>query len=227
MDKWRVDYAKLIDEYFEPEWLIKNRNWYEGSRIKTPSTNNAQESFNNLIKNEHTMRERLDISQFRVVLFKMVEQWSVEYSSNLNSVNNGPPKIELSLWTNGYNFARSNVKIKSKRNVNEITYHIPIGDVSNPDQIKENFSQWASFKEFVQSFDMVHTTFDYPVSSENWIFGRCDCSSGFKQYLCEHIVGVALRLKIIEAPAEAKTIPLGQKRKRGRPAKSKPALQQQ
>lgn len=83
------------------------------------------------------MRERLDISQFRVVLFKMVEQWSVEYTSNLNSVNNDAPKTELSLWTNGYGFARSNVKIKSKRDGNEITYSIPVGDMSEAGSIKE------------------------------------------------------------------------------------------
>lgn len=51
MAKWRVDYPKLIDDYFEPEWLIQHRNWYEGFRAKTPSTNNALESFNNV---EHT-----------------------------------------------------------------------------------------------------------------------------------------------------------------------------
>lgn len=195
--------------------------------MKTPSTNNAMESFNNLIKNEHTMRERLDISQFRVVLFKMVEQWSIEYTSNLNSVNNGAPKIELSLWTNGYNFARSNAKIRSKRNGNEITYSIPIGDVDKVESIKEVCSEWTTYNEFVQSFDVVHTKFDYPISAQNWNFARCDCVIGFKQYLCEHIVGIALRLKIVEAPAEAKNLPLGQKRKRGRPAKSKPALEHQ
>lgn len=227
MAKWRVKYSKLIDDYFESEWLTKNRNWYEGFRIKTPSTNNALESFNNVIKNEHTMRERLDISQFRVVLFKMIEQWSVEYTSNLNSINNGAPKIDLSLWTSGYNFARSNVKIKSKRHADEITYNIPVGDASEADSICEDSSQWKTFKEFVRSFEMVHTTFNYPLTSANWSLGRCDCEIGFKQYLCEHIVGVALRLKVVEAPAEAKALPLGQKRKRGRPAKSKPALEHQ
>lgn len=199
MAKWRVEYQQLIDNYFEPGWLIKNRNWFEGFRHKTPSTNNAQESHNNVIKNEHTLRERLDISRFRFVLFGMVEQWSVEYTTNLNSINNDAPKISLSLWTNGYNFARSNVKIKSKREGNEITYNIPVGDVSKVDQIKENSSQWATFSDFVQSMDAVRTTYDHPVSSENWIFGRCDCAIGFKQYLCEHLVGIALRLKIIEA----------------------------
>lgn len=225
--KWRVDYPKLIDEYFEPEWLIKNRNWYEGFRTKAPSTNNALESTNNVIKNEHTMRERLDVSQFRFVVFEMVEQWSIEYENNLNSVNNGAPTIDLSLWTEGYNFARSDVKIKSKRNGNKIIYTIPIEDANKIKSIKENRNEWTTFNEFVGSFGLVHTKFDYPISAENWNFGCCDCAMGFKQFVCEHIVGIALRLKLVEAPIEAKNVPLGQKRKRGRPAKSKPALQYQ
>lgn len=225
MDEWRLKYPKLIDDYFEPEWIIKNRNWYEGFRAKTPSTNNALESTNNVIKNEHTMRERLDVSQFRFVMFKMVEQWSIEYGSNLNSVNNGAPKIDLPLWTNGYNFATSNVKIDSKRKRNEITYTICMRDESQCEPIKEKRTEWTTFKDSIKSFEIVHVKFNYPVSAENWNYACCDCAMCFKQYVCEHIVGIAIRLKIVEAPVEAKNVPLGQKRKRGRPAKSKPALQ--
>lgn len=58
----------------------------------------------------------------------------------------------------------------------------------------------------------------------NWMNGRCHCRNFFKEFICEHVIGIALRLKIVSAPNEAKIIPLGQKRKRGRPAKSKLAL---
>lgn len=71
----------------------------------------------------------------------------------------------------------------------------------------------------------MHTSFDYPITAENWKFGECDCANGLKLFVCEHIIGIALRLKMAEAPAAAKTIRIGQKRKRGRPAKAKPALQ--
>lgn len=226
-EKWRAKYPKLIDEYFEPEWLVKNRNWFEGFREKTPSTNNALESFNNVIKNEQTMRERLDISQFRDVLYKMLEQWSVEYTSGLNSINTGAPKIQLSTWTSGYNFARSNIKIKSKRDGNEITYNVPVGDDEEIESVVEDSSAWETFKDFVNSFFMVHVSFEYPMTHENWMFGSCDCVNGQKKYLCEHIIGIALRLKLAEAPVEAKTLPLGQKRKRGRPSKAKTALERQ
>lgn len=171
------------------------------------------------------MRERLDIGQFRFVVFEMVEQWSVEYTSGLNSVNNGAPKIDLPLWTSGYNFAASNVKIDSKRKGNEITYTIRKGDASQTESIKETRTEWTAFKEFVESFEIVHVKFNYPISADNWNFACCDCAMGFKQYVCEHIVGIALRLKIVEAPAEAKNVPLNQRRKRGRPAKAKSSLQ--
>lgn len=71
----------------------------------------------------------------------------------------------------------------------------------------------------------MHTSFDYPITAENWKFGECDCANGLKLFVWEHIIGIALRLKMAEAPAAAKTIRIGQKRKRGRPAKAKPALQ--
>ena len=45
-----------------------------------------------------------------------------------------------------------------------------------------------------------------------------------KKFICKHIVGIALRLKYVKAPAASKNVPLGQKRKPGRPAKAKKAL---
>ena len=57
-----------------------------------------------------------------------------------------------------------------------------------------------------------------------WKKGMCNCPQFFKIYVCKHIIGLAIRLKLATPPLEAKLIPIGQKRKRGRPAKSKPAL---
>lgn len=65
------------------------------------------------------------------------------------------------------------------------------------------------------------------ITSDNWIYGTCDCADGFKLFVCEHMVGIALRKKVAFPPPEAKTIPIGQKRKPGRPSKPKPALQKQ
>lgn len=223
--KWARSSKDLV-RYFESEWLTQHPNWYEGFRTKTPSTNNALESKNKGIKDEHTLRERLDLGQFRVVLYAMIQQWSTEYSSGLNSVNFGAPKIELTEWTNGYNFARSNVKVTSKRSGHQIVYTIPVGSSTNDDS--SDMSLWKKFDDYrTKAFSFVHVSFGYPITAENFLFGECDCANGFKLFICEHIIGIALRLKIAEAPTAAKTIPIGQKRKRGRPAKAKPALEYQ
>lgn len=223
VEKWSKVSKELV-KYFEDEWLVQNRNWYEGFRVKTPSTNNGLESKNRLIKDEHTLRERLDLSQFRVVLFSMVKQWSIEYTSGLNTLNSGAPTVDLEMWTKGYNFARSNIKITSMQNGSEVVYSIPATEQYSVDE-SMNINSWKTFSDYrKKAFSFVHATFQYPITADNWNRAKCDCFDGFKLYVCEHIVGIALRLKMVTAPAEAKNVPIGQKRKRGRPAKAKRAL---
>lgn len=223
IDKWEKVSKDLI-QYFSDEWLVKNPNWYEGYAVGTPSTNNALEATNKVIKDEQTFRERLDLSHFRVVLFNMVAQWSREYKEKLNVINFDTPHIDLKWWTAGYQFARSNVKIDSTKRGHHTTFKIPVDECEN---CVENRNDWITFDDYKSSLGMVHLVFKNNVTAENWQNGTCDCSNFFKNYLCEHLIGVALRLKCVEAPIEAKTIPIGQKRKRGRPAKSRPALEKQ
>ena len=47
--KWE-GYNQNFIQYFENEWLKENRFWYEGAKGLIPSTNNALESFNRVIK---------------------------------------------------------------------------------------------------------------------------------------------------------------------------------
>ena len=57
-----------------------------------------------------------------------------------------------------------------------------------------------------------------------WRKSKCNCPAFYKNYICKHVVGMAIRLKYCKPPPPAKTVPIGEKRKRGRPAKAKPAL---
>ena len=52
---------------------------------------------------------------------------------------------------------------------------------------------------------------------ENWKNGTCTCPVYYKQFICKHIIGIAIILKLVKCPPQAKNVPLGQKRKRGRP----------
>jgi hypothetical protein len=49
----------------------------------TPSTNNALEATNRVIKDENTFRKRLPLSRFKVLVFEIVEKWSKSYQRGL------------------------------------------------------------------------------------------------------------------------------------------------
>jgi hypothetical protein len=64
--KWKNSNTQ-VDEfltYFQGEWLGGLNGWYEGVSLFVPSTNNALESTNRVVKDESTMRERLPLGQF-------------------------------------------------------------------------------------------------------------------------------------------------------------------
>ncbi len=61
-------------------------------------------------------------------------------------------------------------------------------------------------------------------NDSHWKTSKCNCPVFVKNYMCKHVVGMGIRLKYCKPPPAAKTIPIGEKRKRGRPSKAKPAL---
>lgn len=84
-------------EYFNEEWLFKSRNWFESAATLLPSTNNALEASNNVIKREHSFRNRFDLDCFKVVVF---EKLSDEYELGLNFVSNF---VDKSIYITGLN----------------------------------------------------------------------------------------------------------------------------
>ncbi len=61
-------------------------------------------------------------------------------------------------------------------------------------------------------------------NASSWKISKCNCPAFLKNYVYKHVVGMAIRLKYCKPSAAAKIVPLGEKRKRGRPAKAKTAL---
>ena len=61
----------------------------------------------------------------------------------------------------------------------------------------------------------------------NWKLCRCSCCYWLNNYICSHIIILAVTLKIVEFPQASMQIPIGQNRKRGRPDKTKKALVRQ
>ena len=82
-------------------------------------------------------------------------------------------------------------------------------------------SSWTSFDDYKEAARAFWTV---KVIGDAWEDSVCSCPVFQKQLICKHSLGMAIRLKYIRAPDEAKTVPIGRKRKRGRPSKARPAL---
>ncbi|CAF4458659.1 unnamed protein product, partial [Rotaria sp. Silwood2] len=127
-DGKRVYYR--CNQYFSSEWLESKNGWYEGLAIYVPSTNNALEATSRVIKDEDTLRERLVLSRFTVVLFSIVNKWSKERNPTLiNSKKfEYQPLIALSHWTDAYNWVKLNKEVISIFNGDRTIYYLPAGE---------------------------------------------------------------------------------------------------
>jgi hypothetical protein len=222
--KWKSKEAEFI-KYFQDQWLKSHENWYEGVKHYTPSTNNCLESFNKVIKDEQTLRERLPLSRFKELAFEAVQTWSREYATNQKQVIT-EPTITLSTWTKAYQWAKSNKEVIIKEEAESIEYYLPTSDSTKVTQadidVVKNL-RWNTFDQFKKrSFHVWILSF--PKNLSNWKNGKCNCPSFFKEFICKHVVGMALRLKLCKPPPAAKDVPIGEKRKRGRPKLATKAL---
>ena len=107
-------------------------------------------------------------------------------------------------------------------------FYCPAGkrdEAPTDEEIKNHLHErWQTFDQFKErAFGIWIVTL--PVDKEKWIEGRYTCVDYFKSFCCKHIiVGLAIRLKYTKPPSEARNVPIGHKRKRGRPAKATRAL---
>ncbi|CAF4537726.1 unnamed protein product [Didymodactylos carnosus] len=232
MKKWKYKNKEknqsVLDflQYFDDEWLQSNPGWYEGVRLYTPSTNNALEAINRTIKDDGTFRERHVLSRFLTTASDIVRNWSIDRdpsSTNLKQFAT-EPTITLQLWTFSYQWAKSNKNIVCIPSGSKKIYYIPARDLQSLTQTDlDRYKQqkFTTFNQFQKSFDIWCLEME---NNSHWKTSKCNCPAFLKNYICKHVAGMSIRLKYYKPPAAAKTVPIGEKRKRGRPAKAKPAL---
>jgi hypothetical protein len=83
--------------------------------------------------------------------------------------------------------------------------------------------RWNTFDQFKRRASSVWIVV-LPNGDQKWQEGKCKCPSFLNKYMCKHIFGLAIRLKLAKPPPTAKDVPIGEKRRRGRPRKSTKAL---
>ena len=66
---------------------------------------------------------------------------------------------------------------------------------------------------------------DSDITVENWFKHKivCDCPFFMKNFICKHSIGIAVTMKLVQIPSDAKydLNPIGCLPKRGRPPKAK------
>jgi uncharacterized Zn finger protein len=83
--------------------------------------------------------------------------------------------------------------------------------------------KWYSFEQYKKkAFSICSVTL--PIDKLNWLDGICSCPEFLKKFTCKHVVGMAIRLNYCKPQPAAKNVKIGEKRRRGRPAKSRKAL---
>lgn len=96
-------------------------------------------------------------------------------------------------------------------------HYLPIIGMDAPSvEAVEAFNNYSydSFDEFVtKNFGIAKVTMHGDPKFLST--ATCTCSDFFKIYVCKHIIGMALRLKLVEIPLEVKKV--CRKTKRGRP----------
>ena len=87
---------------------------------------------------------------------------------------------------------------------------------------KYNKQKWNNFDDYKESLTIWKVTLSNDPSL--WKKDSCNCPSFFKEFICKHVIGLAIRLKYCKSPPAAKDIKIGKKGKRGRPKKATKTL---
>ncbi|CAF4998062.1 unnamed protein product [Rotaria sp. Silwood1] len=94
-------------------------------------------------------------------------------------------------------------------------------DMSTPK--KEGGSQLPTIPLFDSTIQGIKETLRI-VDKLKWLDGVYNCPAFFKKFICKHVVCMAFRLNYCKPPPTAKNVKIREKRRRGRPTKSKKAL---
>lgn len=228
LKKWQVEEPDFV-RYFKKEWLGEACNWYEGAAEYTPSTNNALESYNSLIKRLITLRRRLPLREFLNTMKSMPANISKEFAKKNRIIAIEPDisrkviKSAAEMSNNGFKRFRATTK-KDIRPIYVLPSHKCTDQNGNEKFYKSLIrKEWKTFDEYItygfQMFWLVK------LSRENWnTHSSCTCPGFFKDYYCKHVTAIAIEEKLFQCPIEANPMLLVRKKGPGRPKNASKGL---
>ncbi|CAH0603513.1 unnamed protein product [Chrysodeixis includens] len=193
------EYTDFID-YLNDEWIMKNRNWYLGAVPGTPSTNATLNQYIRELRAKNIVNDDLNLVNFLLTISKIVNGWSTRYRRDPNWVFSLQPTIDIPLWANSFCWSRHPKELDMiRRNDRYLCYLVPVGDRSI---IRRFNSPATNLKDFKKQY-MSNWRVLVPVNKQEWARGKCNCPKFFKNFICPHVVGLAIRLKSVTVPPAA------------------------
>lgn len=224
VNKW-LDVENDFIMYFGRQWLSHhNQLWFEGAESFVPKTNNGLESTNGRLKSDFFHREKFTLPAFKSKIITVVQTFSCEYRDGLKKIET-ETSFAKELWKDGSEWARSSKKTSvDNSNDDGTSYFIPAGEdaaVKAADLKSYKDMKWKRYDDFVDNRFKIWRVF-VPKGLHALKRATCSCPVYLKKYKCKHIVGLGLRLHLIDVPADSR--PIGKKRAVGRIKKAGPAL---
>ena len=115
-EKWASEQEFL--KYFNEQWVERNNGWYEGYATGIPSTNNALESVNRSVKDEHSFGCRMAVGQFfELVKCHIVHNWSSDRNpDDINAkIYASEPVYTLKYQTAAYQWIQAKKIVQIKK----------------------------------------------------------------------------------------------------------------
>lgn len=79
--KWSDERLPDFCKYFKRYWINSHSGWFLGFAHKCPSTNNAMEGYNSVMKRNYTIRELLSLDTFNKEMFGALNSKSIRYAT--------------------------------------------------------------------------------------------------------------------------------------------------
>ena len=229
-------------KYFKTQWCTEdNCGWFVGVSVGDPHQNNGLEGTNKWVKEEGTFRARLGVQQFCSVMEHpqkgIISIWSKDRNDSVDE-NGKPaninaksfqtlPNVSLKDQTHAFQWNHRNKKAQRVRIEGRTFFFLPAGQ--NPSLSKKDCQDYMTSMK-----DLAYETFEELVAAANsiriveineaeWKLSTCSCIWWSKNYICNHVIALSQRLRLMEFDDRASAIPVTQNRKRGRPAKTQSA----
>ena len=217
--KWSaIPEAAVPFKHFVKEWLSERlTRFYRGAAEGYAMNNNGLEGTNKTLKDSATMHELMPILEFIPTIKEWISMQSRRRDpENVNCIKlaRTPSDLKLKDLTEGCALWKSKIMFVKVEN-----HYIAISHSKTPITISAAKSVYKQYCESSYSSMDKYNSFQkyvHIISPDR----RCNCYEFGRNFKCQHATCVKIMIDHIPVPPEAKDVPLGCRRKSGRPPKA-------